>query len=208
MKVQILLLANSKKLGGRCLAGLRTDTWEWVRPVTDSQHGDVSRKDCLVNGSPLVPLDVISIELEAHAPRKHQKENYFFNASSIKYEVRAEVQAVSHFLDRATEIVPYLVASPSVKVLPDFFDQAPEPQPSLALIKVSGAKIRDVGKASREISFAFMDQAWALQLTDDNFFPEQREFDLGPSYLCISLGELFEERNAHWKFVAAAIPIS
>jgi len=208
VKVQILLLANSKKLGGRCLAGLRTDTWEWVRPVTDSQHGDVARKDCMVNGSPLVPLDVISLELGRHAPKKYQRENYLFDTASIRHEVRADVRAVGHFLDKATEFVPYLVASPSVKVLPDFFDQVKEPQPSLALIKVPGATIRDVGKPSREIAFSFKDQTWALQLTDDNFLPGKRDLSLGPSYLCISLGELFEERKAHWKFVAAVIPIS
>jgi hypothetical protein len=207
MKVQILLLANSKKLGGRCLAGLRTDTWEWVRPVTESEHGDVARKDCIVNGAPLMPLDVISLELGRHVPRKHQKENHLFDLQSIRREATAEVQAVSHFLDIATGQLPYLVTDPAVKVSPDIFDQAKEPQPSLALIKVESAKVQDVGQSSREISFTFQNRFWALKLTDDNFSPEAKNFELGPSYLCISLGELFEEKNAHWKFVAAAIPL-
>jgi hypothetical protein len=37
--VEIVCLANSRKAGGRCIAGVRTDTGAWVRPVSSGREG-------------------------------------------------------------------------------------------------------------------------------------------------------------------------
>jgi hypothetical protein len=39
--VDLICLANSYKLGARCLAGLRVDGGGWVRPVSDKEDGQL-----------------------------------------------------------------------------------------------------------------------------------------------------------------------
>lgn len=34
--IRMICLANSRKIGGRCVAGIDVNTGEWVRPVRDN----------------------------------------------------------------------------------------------------------------------------------------------------------------------------
>ena len=66
---EILCLANSKKLGGRCLAGLSwPDLQTWIRPVDPTrEHGEIPLKSVQVNSPEgrrsIRPLDVINVDL-------------------------------------------------------------------------------------------------------------------------------------------------
>ena len=63
---RIICLANSWKLGERCIAGIDIDTGKWVRPVCDSLHpedGRVPRNICLVDGREPELLDILEIPL-------------------------------------------------------------------------------------------------------------------------------------------------
>lgn len=74
----LLVLANSYKLGKRCVAGL---DWSggvaggWVRPVSGA--GDASGIDLpeLVSGSDLLPGDIVGVPLAGAVPAFHQTEN-------------------------------------------------------------------------------------------------------------------------------------
>lgn len=48
----LLCLAYSRKYSARCVAGIRLDTLEWVRPVSATDHGALSAGAC----RPLVAL--------------------------------------------------------------------------------------------------------------------------------------------------------
>ena len=39
--LDLICLANSSKLGSRCLAGLRVDGGGWVRPVSNQEYGEL-----------------------------------------------------------------------------------------------------------------------------------------------------------------------
>ena len=58
--LEILCLASSIKFGGRCVAGVRLDTGEWVRPVSDTPDGTLPRRQCVVDGVTVkvCPVDV------------------------------------------------------------------------------------------------------------------------------------------------------
>ena len=87
--VNILCLANSKKIQGRCLAGL---TWPhletWIRPVEPtSEHGEVPNHRAMVDtpeGRRFIrPLDVISVELREPVPAPAQPENWILGSTPI-----------------------------------------------------------------------------------------------------------------------------
>ncbi len=60
---QIVCLANSKKHGDRCIAGIETSTGKWIRPVSNLDDGRVPINMCLVDGEEPLPLDILEIPL-------------------------------------------------------------------------------------------------------------------------------------------------
>src|SRR5919201_1330178 len=77
MKLEIVCLANSKKMGGRCVAGVRTDGGGWVRPLARTEHGGlnvVHRRPR--DGSEPKLLDVLAIRVGKQRPEPHQPENW------------------------------------------------------------------------------------------------------------------------------------
>src|SRR5271165_2358978 len=76
-QVQFICLAHSKKHSKRCVAGLRLDTGEWIRPVSKEEHGELSFSQVrLSDGGDPRNFDVISAVLEKHLPLKNQPENW------------------------------------------------------------------------------------------------------------------------------------
>jgi hypothetical protein len=76
-QVDMICLANSRKHGGRCVAGIRAGTGEWVRPVSDSPDGTLFWTDCrLQDGSVPAPLDLVRLPILRRRPEPHQPENW------------------------------------------------------------------------------------------------------------------------------------
>jgi putative nucleic acid modification protein with dual OB domain len=77
--VDIICLANSNKMGGRCVAGLRLNGQGWVRPIApDTDHGQLYARHFRLEGGegePLV-LDVVRIDLAKPSPSPGQPENW------------------------------------------------------------------------------------------------------------------------------------
>lgn len=69
---KILCLANSRKRGGRCIAGrelLADSPGPWIRPVSDREHEEVSEEERqFEDGSEPKVLDVIVVRLIAPHP--------------------------------------------------------------------------------------------------------------------------------------------
>jgi len=76
----IVCFANSRKTGGRCVAGKE---WrdgipgEWVRPISQRTSHEMSIGECRYE-SGKVPglLDIVDIEFDCHQPSSHQRENH------------------------------------------------------------------------------------------------------------------------------------
>lgn len=88
----ILILANSRKENGRCVAGITVEKvggrlWrpaygnEWVRPVsTGSSTGELTIEDrCYPDRSEPELLDVVEIGLKERRPKNHQTENWLMD---------------------------------------------------------------------------------------------------------------------------------
>ena len=94
MKKYFICLANSKKYGERCIAGIEVSKNEnsnytivnkdskpkWIRPISGEEHGEVASN--LVSSINL--LDVVEIEGIEEIPNGYQSENIKFLPTSLK----------------------------------------------------------------------------------------------------------------------------
>jgi hypothetical protein len=79
-KIEMICLANSIKLGGRCVAGFRTDGKGWFRPVSSRTSGELHPNDyALSDGTTLHLLDLVRVPVIRHDPRPHQPENWIIS---------------------------------------------------------------------------------------------------------------------------------
>lgn len=78
-ELEFVCLANSKRDGGRCIAGLRTSDWlTWVRPITDA--GPLPESVCQGFG----PLDVVRVSVTGACPDRYQPENWKLATNSVR----------------------------------------------------------------------------------------------------------------------------
>jgi hypothetical protein len=86
--MQLLCLANSRKLHGRCLAGLKwPEMTDWIRPVSSSVNGTLSVGQASVyetsgNFREIELLDLIEVPLLETVPLPHHPENWLIDESS------------------------------------------------------------------------------------------------------------------------------
>ena len=80
----IVCLANSRKPGGRCVAGKEVSEGRygpWIRPVSVRASAEIARDERQYeNGREPEILDVINIPMIAAVPRVHQTENHMIDA--------------------------------------------------------------------------------------------------------------------------------
>ncbi|HEU4323001.1 MAG TPA: hypothetical protein VFS21_07595 [Roseiflexaceae bacterium] len=81
---QIICLANSRKIGGRCIAGKELvedkQIGRWVRPVSNREHNEVSEREyCYEDGNEPSVLDIIEVPLLYATPKEYQQENWLLD---------------------------------------------------------------------------------------------------------------------------------
>ncbi|MDP3064251.1 MAG: hypothetical protein Q8O40_13735 [Chloroflexota bacterium] len=77
MNITFVCLANSTKLGGRCVAGIKTDGTGWIRPVSEGPTGTLLPSHYTLDaGREAALLDVVGVEVSRHSPEPHQPENW------------------------------------------------------------------------------------------------------------------------------------
>jgi hypothetical protein len=92
MKTTFICLANSRKYGERCIAGIEVkqngNYWEiihkndrpkWLRPVSDTTFGGVS--PALVGRMNL--LNIVELDITTPVPNNYQSENVLFDTNSM-----------------------------------------------------------------------------------------------------------------------------
>ena len=84
----MVCFANSRKLGGRCVAGkelIDGKPGKWIRPISERQDQELSLTEySYKNKSVPGLLDIIKIKFQSHKPSENQIVNYLID-SHIKW---------------------------------------------------------------------------------------------------------------------------
>lgn len=131
---ELVCLANSRKLGGRCVAGLRTDGRGWLRLVSAAEHGVLFTPDyTLGDGSEASVLDVLRVGAVKHRPALHQPENWLIDDGRWSLLARPMGYDLTAVLCSALVRGPELLGNSSDRTLHPLYEQQPAAA-SLALL--------------------------------------------------------------------------
>src|SRR5687768_7103862 len=75
-EVDLLVLASSRKHGGRCVAGWDVTNDRWLRPVSTRVDGTLFLHDCAIDARWPEPFDIVHLEIGDHRPTPYQPENW------------------------------------------------------------------------------------------------------------------------------------
>ena len=214
MKTLFICLANSKKFGERCIAGIEVKKVggayqpvevegkpKWLRPVSKYQHGAVGEN--LVDGISL--MDLIEIDLEKLCPNGYQSENATFKPETIKRV--GNIRLSEENLDRLIDMDQYYLFGNRGKAVSD--DVIDSVEHSLTLIKVTDFQIykKDPDKQLR-MEFIFSHDNYDLPITDIDFIQKYNDDETllknsSCLYLSISLGVF--HNGWHSKLIAGIL---
>lgn len=220
---RMLCLANSRKLSGRCVAGIELTGSNlaagWLRPVSVRVHEEVSEYERQYeDGSDPRVLDIIDVPLLEPRPNAYQQENWLLDPDCYwRKEGTTDAASLSdlvtppgplwingeHSYHGVNDRIPLEVANGLAS--------------SLALIRVDGLRLHvfapgeAFGNAKRRVhgEFSHAGARYRLWVTDPRYEREYLAqpdgvYPLGPCFLTISLGEPFDDMV--YKLVAGVIP--
>ena len=225
MEVTFICLANSRKHGGRCVAGIRTDGGGWVRAGSRKSSGTLSATEyTLDDGQQASLLDVISIHVATPRPEPHQPENlvlgrdrwrlldWILGTPEWKLTYRLESKEALATLAEYFEPGPELLGNQGDRVAYSNLTDVPAVA-SLALIKPSDVSwiIEEsyAGKRQTRTKFRLSGKAYNLPVTDPVWEQRLSELPRGSHqngaagveskdhlFFTISVGEPFYRSNS------------
>lgn len=218
---RIVCLANSRKLNGRCIAGIEIaeqSPGPWIRPVSAREHEEVSEYERQYqDGSDPKVLDIIDVPMLEPRPNPYQPENWLLDPE--EYWVRVGQLPWAH-LDRLVER-PGALWLNGVHTQNGQNDRVPieragETNCSLKLVHVDEVQLKvsapgeAFGNNKRRVQarFRWNDSEYWLRVTDPvveraYLARPNGEYILGRQFLTVSLGEPFN--GFCYKLVAAVI---
>lgn len=221
MFVDLLCLANSRKLNAKCIAGKEWSTSDhlWIRPVSAAEHGGVSSDVCMLQGlwpqREVRPLDIMRVELQGlPSPQEHPEDRLLGPALWIN-KGTIHPGDVGKFVDPPSIPIPMDSAANASDHLSRSFVLAHPLTRSLWLIEVPTLKLASKAngvKLKWYVEFTHGGVDYRLRVTDDYFLQRLREqgrLHDGPrpeKHVCISIGVYFEPRDAYYKLAAAVLP--
>jgi hypothetical protein len=218
---EIIVLANSLKMRGRCVAGISTRTGAWVRPVSDFEHGELYPLHFQMGGGQPKPLDVVRFSYSEPVPEPAQPENLQVEEKPWELTDRLEPESAYDELKRYLSAGPELLGNQDRGVPEDEADAGVEA--SLALIEPNPEVhfvVREgfvPGKRETRVNFHLRSQFYNLPVTDPllkkaMLAQEDGICDTGEIgmdgeriLLTVSLGIPFNGTN--WKLAAACLPL-
>jgi hypothetical protein len=210
MKHRIVILANSRKMGNRCIAGLDVRTGKWLRPCYGDGNEGIPRNVRLINGQEPQLLDVVEIPLGIDGPNlDYQPENRYLLDGPWNKVGTVEPSQIFKFCEKDE----LLLHNADRKIHVDkLLSLPPNDRRSLTLIKVhvnfsTGA---DIHRRMRvNASFGHGAIEYCIPVTDYEFRRRYPPYETSEAdcILTISLGQPFENDNCCYKFVAGVITL-
>lgn len=209
---EIICLANSRKMQGRCVAGKDVNSGEWIRPVSKEKFEEWPEKILLKDGKELSLLDIVRIPLKENKPAYYQPENIL--VSDGVWEKTAKFDKTK--LDTLCDNPDSIWVGENAQGIDIEYLKKNGIDSSLLFIKIPSILIRrkdEYNKKKVRAIFTYNNKQYDLSVTDPIFEEEYKnmsegEYKIsGKIYLCISLGEPFLKLNCCYKVVAAVIKI-
>lgn len=215
----VVCLANSRKLGGRCIAGKTIDSKTspmWVRPVSARADGALSPFEIrFSDGRCPQLLDIVKIPVRCVAPHYYQRENYLIGGGRWSSEAQFEGD-LAHLCDKVGTL--WLNGCRSGGGINDRVPlaEASKLRSSLLLIAPESVQLRVVDsfeKKSVRVRFVYQRVYYDLKVTDPVVETRYLDRPIGtetigarPLYLCVSLGVPFD--GYVYKMVASIIGLN
>ncbi len=213
--VKIICLANSKKNGDRCIAGIDICTEKWIRPVSDLDDGRVSTNICLVNNKEPQLLDILDIPLDKD---KDKDEGISFQCENLRMlpgKWKKIGQAFPNSLLEYCE--PKIFYSQYPQSVPkSFLDSLqPDQRRTLQLVKATVKQIRQNQYQKWEAWLLMSDQKeFKAKITDIAFIDKLKNgvnIDNKECLFTVSLAQPWRKSNddelSCWKLIAGVIEI-
>lgn len=216
---RIVCLANSRKLNGRCVAGIELSADKrlgWIRPVSAREHEEVSEYERqYVDGSDPRLLDVMDVPLIAPKPKDYQQENWLLDPDHYWQRVaQLKWSDLGALVDPVGRL--WVDGDSTYNGLNDriTFAQASEVRSSLCLVRVDRVTLsvfkpgEAFGNPKRRVQGRFKHAGtdYHLWVTDPIYeraylAKQDGDYQIGESFLTVSLGE---PHNGYcYKLVAA-----
>jgi hypothetical protein len=223
---ELICLANSKKHGGRCVAGLRTDGGGWIRLVGPSGGVLLPSHYRFDSGSTTRVLDVVRVGCAGAHPKPHHPEDWMIDGTPWKLVARPAGSKQLEVLQQHLTRQSMLLQNWGDRVPYDSYCIRPAAS-SLALVapeKIEWAvRLNEHGARRMRVLFTLNGRSYDLPLTDPQWeqrvnrlspgtHPRNDVADLKPEdelLLTISLGEPFQVDVIHdeycFKLVAGVV---
>jgi hypothetical protein len=223
VRATFVCLANSKKFSERCIAGVRVDTREWIRPISREKHGELTLAQIrLSNGGDPQIFDLVRASLSDHVPVRNQPENWRIERLPWELLSRPAEKEHAKVLRSVLFRDPVLFGNTSDRVAFRTFDAAPAKE-SLVLVRPqrpSWEVIRTpTWKKQLRTRFNLATIAYNLAVTDIRYEQKLNSLALGEYsskqlgildegrlYFTVSLGEPLDNGYC-FKLVAAVLEL-
>ena len=224
---RMVCLANSRKPGGRCVAGkellLDGSVGAWIRPVTNQGSGAVPIWECMyADGTEPAVLDILEVPVLGQVPKDYQRENWELDPK------RPWRKLGNITFEAAVECVDSVASlwRPGYSTYNGINDHVPLEEAklehdSLRLIFVNNLALsvmapgENFGNPTRRVlgHFRHDELEYRLWVTDAAWEREylngpNGDYFIGGACLTISLGEPFENSSGEYhayKLIAAVI---
>lgn len=221
-EVEFICLANSRRPGGRCVAGLRMDGHGWIRPVNPLTGSGIS--GLLDDEKEVALLDVVQVSLKQPCPKSYQPENWVLDDKPWRLVRRlSPAEAGTHLATAIDSRPDFLVRGIHNKIHLSDLDENPVAA-SLTLVEPEevswNVKMNYKYQNEKKYSayFALAGRGYDLPITDPIWkshlaalplgLHERHVVGIGKSkriLFTISLGEPFPRDRYCYKLIAAVI---
>jgi len=231
---RFLCLAVSRRDGGNCIAGIDLDSGKWIRPVPTKNRGALGDAEIVVKDHKtqklriMAPLDVIHLHLDEPVGNNGQPENWTLIRESGRepYPVLCQANDDSPLVTRVKELAdangPFslIFGTPDRKIPHSAIANEPIPH-SLCVIRPKNLiwiRTTDFNNRPRiegRFDFGKWNARYCLPLTDIAWEPKLLQQTLNSPrmdavaeiLLTISLGDLFEKTQCHYKLIAGVLDL-
>jgi ATP-dependent DNA helicase RecQ len=216
----IICLANSRKHGERCIAGIEVETGRWVRPVSGLDDGRVPRARQLINGKDVKLLDLIRIPLAETGPDfGFESENLSLLPGEWSLAGAAAPPDLTQYCSKAPQILhnnDSHVSLPTLRALPK------ETRQTLELVETTKFSVENKGPSAggghkwEGTIFTTGGASLTAKITDP-IYVERLESGHRPADRClvtVSLGMPYrpeqwpeDQGPACWKLIAGVVEL-